>query len=66
VLLAAREITLIVNGETIVDHTEPEDPPQADATRDRRLSHGTIALQAHDPGSIVRYRNIRIKPLADK
>ena len=24
---------------------------------------GTIALQGHDPGSTVRYRNIRIKPL---
>jgi hypothetical protein len=24
---------------------------------------GTIALQAHDPGSTVYYRNIRIKPL---
>jgi hypothetical protein len=26
---------------------------------------GTIALQAHDPGSIVHYRNIRIKPLPE-
>ena len=38
-------------------------PAAADPTRDRRLSHGTIALQAHDPGSVVHYRNIRIKPL---
>lgn len=58
-----KQITLKVNGETIVDYTEPENPPQPDSTRDRRLSRGTIALQAHDPGSIVRYRNIRIKPL---
>ncbi len=66
IIVRGKQITTIVNGETIVDYTEPESPPQADPARDRRLSHGTIALQAHDPGSIVRYRNIRIKPLADE
>jgi len=29
----------------------------------RKLARGTIARQGHDPGSIVRYRNIRIKPI---
>ncbi len=66
IIVRGKQITLKINGETIVDYTEPENPPQADAARDRRLSHGTIALQAHDPGSTVRYRNIRIKPLADE
>lgn len=65
ITVQGKQITLKVNGETIVDYTEPQDPPQPDPTRDRRLTHGTIALQAHDPGSIVRYRNIRIKPLAE-
>ena len=59
------DITVKVNGETIVDYTEPENPLQPDPTRDRRLSHGTIALQAHDPGSTVHYRDIRIKPLPE-
>ena len=27
------------------------------------LDHGTIALQGHDPGSTVRYKNIQIRPL---
>jgi 3-keto-disaccharide hydrolase len=61
-----KQITLKVNGQTIVDYTEPANPPQPDPTRDRRLSHGTIALQAHDPGSLVHFRNIRIKPLPDE
>jgi hypothetical protein len=52
-----------VNGKTVVDYTEPENPPLLEDMRERKLSSGTIALQAHDPGSIVRYRNIRIKPL---
>ncbi len=63
VTVRGKQITLKINGETVLDYTEPENPPQPDPTRDRRLSHGTIALQAHDPGSVVRYRNIRIKPL---
>lgn len=32
-------------------------------TPDRRIGTGTIALQAHDPGSTVLYRNIRIRQL---
>ena len=31
----------------------------------RKLGEGTFALQAHDPKSVVRYRNIRVKRLAD-
>jgi hypothetical protein len=29
----------------------------------RVLSSGTFALQAHDPGSEVRYRNIKVRML---
>ena len=29
----------------------------------RRLSEGTFALQAHDPGSEVHYRNLRVRRL---
>ena len=60
-----KQITFKINGQTVLDYTEPVNPPQPDATRDRRLSHGTIALQAHDPGSLVHFRNIRIKPLPE-
>ena len=30
---------------------------------ERKLADGTFALQGHDPGSTVRYRNIRVKRL---
>ena len=63
ITVQGKQITLKINGETVVDYTEPENPPQPDSTRDRRLSHGTIALQAHDPGSTVLYRNIKVKRL---
>jgi 3-keto-disaccharide hydrolase len=58
-----RRIILKVNGETTVDYTEPDNPPHLAQMPGRKLSSGTIALQAHDPTSVVYYRNIRIKPL---
>lgn len=58
-----KHVVLKVNGETTVDFTEPETPAPPADMKGRVISHGTIALQAHDPGSTVRFRNIRIKPL---
>ena len=51
-----------VNDKVVVDYTEPED---ATAGKDftRKLDKGTFALQAHDPGSTVYFRNIRVKRL---
>lgn len=53
-----QHITLTVDGKTIVDYTEP-----TDIEGGRKLSSGSIALQAHDPGSVVYYRSIKIRPL---
>lgn len=49
-----------VNGETVVTYTEPDDVQGA-----RKLSSGTIGIQAHDPGSVVLIKNIKVKPLSD-
>jgi hypothetical protein len=57
-----KQITISINGKTIIEYTEPESPPQFQS-RDRKLSRGTFAIQAHDPGSLVQYRNIKVKPL---
>jgi len=56
-----KQITIKINDKTVVDYTEPEIPK----SKDRMLSSGTFALQGHDPKSIVYYRNIQVKPLAD-
>jgi hypothetical protein len=58
IIVEGRKIITKVDGRTIVEYTEPED-----VRGSRRLSNGTIALQGHDPGSRVAFRNIRIKPL---
>lgn len=64
-------VVVKVNDKTVVDWTQPED---WQGVRDgdrlgldfypaRRLLGGTFALQAHDPDSVVYYKNIRVKPL---
>ena len=55
-----KKITLKVDGKTTCEYTEPDD-----AKGGRKLDHGTIALQGHDPGSTVMYRNLKIRPLPD-
>lgn len=63
--VSGKRIVLKVNGQTTVDYTEP-DKPERPAGRERRvLSHGQIALQAHDPNSTVLYRSIKLKVLPD-
>lgn len=63
IIVQGKHITIKVNDKVAVDWTEePDRKPGADFTR--ILDKGTFALQAHDPKSKVRYRNIRVKRLA--
>jgi len=62
IIVQGNHVTLKIDGKTVVDYTEPADQkPGTDFTR--KLDQGTFALQGHDPKSIVRYRNIRVKRL---
>ena len=65
VLVSGKRIILKVNGKTTVDYTEPQSPKRPETWEQRVLSHGLIALQAHDANSTVLYRNIRIKVSPD-
>jgi hypothetical protein len=60
VRVVGRRITIKVDGKIVVDWLEP-----LDVKGDRRLSSGTFALQAHDPGSETHYRAVRVKALPD-
>jgi len=61
VIVEGNRIVIKVNGKTIVDHVE-----DTAAVKDgRKLSSGTFALQAHDPGSEAHYRSIRVKRLPE-
>ena len=56
-------VTIELNGKEVVKWTQTPDWNGGREGPGRVLSHGTIALQGHDPKSTVAYKNIRIKPL---
>ena len=63
IIVRGRRIVLKVNGQTLVDYTEPKQRQAASDDFERRLGKGTFALQAHDPDSKVYFRNLRVKKL---
>jgi len=62
IIVEGKKVTVKVDGKIVLEYTEP---PGATVGKDfeRKLTEGTFALQAHDPGSVVRYKNIRVKRL---
>jgi len=62
IIVQGNHVIVKVDGKTAVDYTEPPDK-KAGTDFTRKLDEGTFALQAHDPKSVVRYRNIRVKRL---
>ena len=56
-------VTIKVDGKLVAEWTQPADWKGTSDFAGRRIGLGTIALQAHDPGSTVYYKNIRIKML---
>lgn len=65
IIVSGHRVQLILNGKTMVDYTEPENKPAFSKDFERRLGEGTFALQAHDPDSVVHFRNLKYKRLAD-
>jgi hypothetical protein len=58
-----KRVVTKIDGKLIVDYTEEPNPPRAKGLEKRLLGSGTFALQGHDPGSEVHFRNIRVRPL---
>jgi len=58
VVVNGKAVGVKVDDTVLYEFVEPEG-----LTGTRRLSEGTFALQAHDPGSEVHYRNLRVKRL---
>jgi hypothetical protein len=59
VRVEGKRVIIKVNDVVVNDYTEPENPGHAT----RRLSSGTVAIQAHDPKSVIHYKNIRLRKL---
>ena len=65
ITVKGKDITIQVNGKTTVQYTEPQNPEHLKKMPGRKLSSGTFAFQAHDPNSVVYYKDIYVKPLPD-
>lgn len=65
IIVQGKRVIIKINENTVVDYTEPDNIQRSEGNAQRILSNGTFALQGHDPKSIVYFRNIQVKPLAD-
>ncbi len=63
IIVKGNHVTVFVDGKKVVDWTQPDGYTGPKNSPARVLSSGTFALQGHDPGSTIYYKNIRVKPL---
>ena len=63
VIVNGRHITVKVNDKVVNEYTWKEGEKREGGLENNLLGSGTFALQGHDPGSEVHYRNIKVKPL---
>ncbi len=56
-------VTVKVNGKTVMEYKESEDKNRPANAGEKKIDRGTFALQAHDPESVIYFRNIKVKIL---
>lgn len=62
IIVKGSKVTVKIDGKTVLEYNEPAGT-QAGKDFARKLDSGTFAFQAHDPGSVIRYKNVRVKRL---
>lgn len=62
IIVKGRKVTVKIDGKTVLEYNEPSGA-QAGKDFTRKLDSGTFAFQAHDPDSVIRYKNVRVKRL---
>jgi hypothetical protein len=62
IIVQGEDITVKINGEVVNEFNEKTDRGEI-GDSGKKLSHGTVALQAHEPKSVIYYKDIMIKPL---
>lgn len=67
IVVQGKTVQTYINDLLLAEYTEPETLWRPEGWSGRKLSPsgGTFAFQCHDPGSVVAYKNIKVKPLAD-
>jgi hypothetical protein len=62
IIVKGKHITIKIDDKVVVDYEEPADK-KAGEDFTRKIEEGTFAFQAHDPGSTIHYKNVRVKRL---
>ena len=65
VRVEGKHVTIAVDGKPVIDYVEPDDVKRPPQFAGRLIGRGTFALQVHDPGSEVWYKDIRVKPMPE-
>lgn len=61
--VVGKTIQTFINDQLVCEYAEPAHVFRPDDKKGRLLGSGTFALQAHDPGSVVKYKNIKVRLL---
>jgi len=62
IMVKDKNVTIKINGKTVVEYTEPDNVAKENIGG-KAISDGTFALQGHDPGSVIYYKDIMVRPL---
>lgn len=62
IIVQGKRVIIKIDGKVATDYTQP-DGTKAGTDFTRVFDKGTFALQSHDPGSTVAFKNIRVKKL---
>ena len=63
--VVGKTIQTFIDDRLICEYAEPQNAFRPEDKKDRLLASGTFALQAHDPGSVVKFRDLKVKLLPD-
>lgn len=61
--VVGKTIQTFINDQLVCEYAEPSSAYRPEDKSGRLLGSGTFALQAHDPSSVVKYRNMKVKIL---
>lgn len=65
IIVKDKKVVVKINGEKVVEYTEPENVQRSADAKEKVFSSGTFALQGHDPDSKVYFKEILVKPLPE-
>ncbi len=63
IIVKDNKVTVKINDKTVMEYDESKDENRPENAGKRKIDKGTFALQAHDPESVVYFRNIKVKVL---